>query len=429
MRVRQLVLLLVMLVSLTGCMSMRFKTTLPATPHDVARWADTRFYLAEVDRSGLRQKAMIKEQSPALELATLRDALVSTYPQLFVNDPRAVPLRVVIAGEEDDNSPLGPMLTGFTLGVIPFPDRNSLEASVRVEVLLAGGEALPGPVQTSFETSRVMYMSLVGPLGVFPVLGPSDAPRRAMFFFIPLTAGVYRNDYPTRELALKAVVESVMRGVDSLGAEAVTAARQARQRQMRAVDLDGRRLHLVTSYGLSPVGERQVETAFINVYDQAPGSDAAPLAKVVVATRESGVWTLQRGMLHLGERDYLVSAMMEKGVPTVPAAQRTQLELEDLVITPANLEGVRWSNSRLLALKNERWPEQVRAMTPEMVVERITRLEGVIMENSAAVERANDAAQDAIGRGADPREHREWAIILRQRMEILKAMLAPLKAR
>lgn len=422
-------LVLALMVALSGCMSQRFKTNLPATTHDVSHWAGMKFYVAEVDKSGLVQKAQIHEQLTAFQPAVLQEELVKTYPQLFVNDPSAVPLRVVISGLEDDNSPVGPMLTGFTMGVIPFPDVSYVKARVRVEVLLTGGQPLPGPVETSFETKRVMYMSLVGPLGIIPVIGPSDAPRQAMFFFIPLTKGVYSTQLPSRDLAIKATTESIMRGLDSLDVAAVRTAQQSRQKQLRVVDLGGRRLHLLMNYGNSQVKDKLVETAFVNVYEQEPTINAKPMAVIPVATREAGAWTTQRGMLYLSDQDYQVSALLENGVPMVPVAQRTELQLEDLIRTPSNLEGVQWSNSRLLALKNERWPQEIQTMSAEMVVERITRLENAIMENSASIERANDAAQDAIAKGGDPRESREWAIFLRQRIEILKALLMPLKSR
>lgn len=431
-------LVLLSLVLLSGCMSMRFKTDMEPSAHDVSRWGGMKFRIAEIDSSGLRLPAsgtasphLIKaDHGAAWDLADVRTTLANAYPGLFSGDATAIPLRLVINGEGGDNMPFGPMLTGFTLGVIPFPDKTFLKATVRAEVMLPGGHSVPMPVQTSFTNQRVMNMSLVGPLGTMMMAGPSDAPRRGMFLFIPLTSGVYSKESPSQDLARRAMAESVMRALDSLDPASLADVRQSQQRQQRTADIDGRRFYLVTRYGPARPDGKDIDTTFVDVHDQPPTGATTPAASVAVATRDAGGrWTLRRALVHIGDEDYLASAMLEKGIPVVPVMQRTELQLADLLPVASTLDGVRWSNGRLLRLKNERWSGQVQAMTTEQVADHITRIETVIMEHSASVERANDAAQDALAQQKDPREPREWAIVLRQRIEILKALLVPLKTR
>lgn len=419
--------LCLLLALLQGCMAVRYQATLPETRHDVTALAGQKFRIAEVDIAGLAKRADIHEQIKAFSPARLGPSLAEAYPGLFTEEAGALPLRVVVTGEEDDNSPWGPMLTGFTMGVIPFPDKNWVKATVRVEVAVDGLPPLQSPVQTSFETRRVMYMSLVGPLGLVGLAGPSDAPRGAMFLFIPLTRGVYNTVSPAEDLALRSLREAVMRALPALDRQAMATAMARRARMSREVDLGGRRVWLQTRITRAEAGAP--ETAVVDVVDGSPGPGGRVLASLPVALHKGSGWEMQRALLPLGDRDYAVMALLEDGVPVQPVAQLAEPALEELLRTPVNAEGLRWASTRLLAFKNARWPQQVQAMTPEQVSEYLTRLETTILDDNAAQARANDSAQQAIAAGNDPAAWRERAILLRQRIEILKALLQVLHQR
>lgn len=419
--------LCLLLALLQGCMAVRYQATLPETRHEVTAFAGQQFRVAEVDISGLAQRAAFPEQRKAFSPARLGPSLAAAYPGLFTEDAAALPLRVVVTGEENDNYPFAPLLTGLAMGVIPFPDKNWVKATVRVEVAVDGLPPVQSPVQTSFETRRIMTLSLVGPLGLLGLAGSSDAPRDAMFLFIPLTRGAYDTALPAEGLALRSLRETVMRALPALDRTAVATVMARRARMSREVDLDGRRVWLQTRITRPVAGAP--DTAVVDVFEGPPGPGVAALASVPVGVLKGSGWEMQRTLLPLGDRDYAVMALLEGGVPLLPVAQLAEPALEELLRTPTTTEGLRWASTRLLAFKNARWPQQVQAMTPDQVSEHLTRLETVILDDNAAQARANDSAQQAIAAGNDPAAWRERAILLRQRIEILKALLQVLHQR
>jgi hypothetical protein len=89
---------------------------------------------------------------------------------------------------------------------------------------------------------------------------------------------------------------------------------------------------------------------------------------------------------------------------------------------------LRWSNSILLDAKNRSLDRLLREEGRDALLVMATRIEKSILELNEQAERSKDKAQSLVEKGeGDPAPDRELSILCRQRIEILKPMLAAVK--
>ena len=149
---------------------------------------------------------------------------------------------------------------------------------------------------------------------------------------------------------------------------------------------------------------------------------------------ESGNWRPVRSYLRSARTLTQVSVLIENNVP-VRAVVRTPdtPPLEDFIDTP-DLSGsdraeiLRWSNGVLLEAKNRSLENVLKQESRDTLLSLATRIEKSILDLSAQAERAKDRAQTMVEQDqGDPAPDRELSILCRQRIEILKPVLAAVK--
>jgi len=171
------------------------------------------------------------------------------------------------------------------------------------------------------------------------------------------------------------------------------------------------------------------------VYQGDVSYSAKPMDQAVVARMdESGNWRPVRSYLRSARTLTQVSVLIENNVP-VRAVVRTPdtPPLEDFIDTP-DLSGsdraeiLRWSNGVLLEAKNRSLENVLKQESRDTLLSLATRIEKSILDLSAQAERAKDRAQTMVEQDqGDPAPDRELSILCRQRIEILKPVLAAVK--
>ncbi|HNU73440.1 MAG TPA: hypothetical protein PKM95_01205, partial [Deltaproteobacteria bacterium] len=171
------------------------------------------------------------------------------------------------------------------------------------------------------------------------------------------------------------------------------------------------------------------------VYQDDVSYSAKPMDQAVVARMdESGNWRPVRSYLRSARTLTQVSVLIENNVP-VRAVVRTPdtPPLEDFIDTP-DLSGsdraeiLRWSNGVLLEAKNRSLENVLKQESRDTLLSLATRIEKSILDLSAQAERAKDRAQTMVEQDqGDPAPDRELSILCRQRIEILKPVLAAVK--
>ncbi|MCE5275429.1 MAG: hypothetical protein LLG43_09850, partial [Deltaproteobacteria bacterium] len=91
-------------------------------------------------------------------------------------------------------------------------------------------------------------------------------------------------------------------------------------------------------------------------------------------------------------------------------------------------DNLRWSNGVLLEAKNRSLPKVLKEKSGSELVGLATRIEKSILDLNEQSERAKDRAQTKVEKGdGDPAPDRELSVLCRQRIEILKPILAAVK--
>jgi len=171
------------------------------------------------------------------------------------------------------------------------------------------------------------------------------------------------------------------------------------------------------------------------LYKEYPGRGSAPYEQVVVASRDgSGNWIPETGYLRRANRLTAVGVLMDNGVPAKVVVRTVEdPSLEDFIDTP-DLSGadraeiLRWSNGVLLEAKNRSLLRTLKEKINDELLGLVTRIEKSILDLSEQAERAKDRAQNIVQKGeGDPAPERELSILCRQRIEVLKPILAALK--
>jgi len=407
-----------LIIPLSGCGSVRYVSTLKPSGDKNLVMADVKFSILNPDGKDGALAASARE----------------IYPKVFTDDWTGVPVVVKIDSKTDSSMGLSAFLTGFcTLGTIPIPGTDSIKYTVETSLINNRGERVPAG-KTSFEFDKVMWMTVLSPLGLIPVPGISDLPRD--FIFIPFTGNESFMEASRREGAYRqdCLVEAVVKTLRA--ADQAQAADDYRIRKMRLQELmlDGKRYWSFLAPRMDLARDR-AESFVLLLYREYPKRSAPPLEEVVVARRESsGVWSPVSAYLRTGGTLTAVGVLMENGVPS-RAVVRTVDEppLADFIDTP-DLSSpernaiLRWSNGVLLDAKNRSLEKIVREENREGLLGLVTRIERAILDLNEKSEQAKDQAQAKVEKGqGDPAPDRELSLLCRQRIEVLKPILAALK--
>ncbi len=417
---------------LTGCASMRIASALKPSGETGLALGKARFSLIDYTGTYDKDNPAAKSWMDTITRDFLAQRAKALYPEIFTDEWTALPVMVKAESTLHHNTMIPAFLTILTAGVVPVPQKASLNLTVSSDARDALGESLIAR-DRKFEVEQVAWVSLVGPLGCFPVPGQADLERDSVFLFIPLSKDAYsRTKLPT--YVADCIVESVVRDLREADPGLVDSAYKARASRLQEVAVDGRAFWVFLAPSLSQeTGKPVAFTALF--YGEQPRRGMVPYEQVVVARRDgSGTWVPETGYLRRAKSLTAVGVLMDKGIPAKVAVRVVnEPPLEDFIDLP-DLSGpdradrLRWSNGVLLEAKNRSLTKTLKEKTGDELLTLVTRIEKAILDLSGLAERAKDNAQSIVEKGqGDPGPDRELSVLCRQRIEIFKPILAAAK--
>lgn len=198
----------------TGCMSVRYSTTLPpAGPRDRA------LGLVKVNVTNLNLSSpngygsIVPDMSRGKFMAEARQQ----YPLIFAEGRDALPVNVEVDCEYDDFSDRAgkyALLTVLTLGLVPTPaPAGGNEAGV-FSVRVSAMDPDHGPIEypaVTFQRRNAAWWTVFTPLGLIPVPGQTDIPRNSTTIIGFEDAGFGDR---SRKLTLDSCVEAVVQALE-----------------------------------------------------------------------------------------------------------------------------------------------------------------------------------------------------------------------
>ncbi|MEN6474521.1 MAG: hypothetical protein ABFD81_10950 [Syntrophaceae bacterium] len=417
---------LLMIIVISGCGSVRYVSSLKPTGDKDLRFDKTRFNLTSFTYPALKNNPTAQPQpSPAL----IYERSKALYPNVFSDEWSALPVQVTISETVNRSGyNIASMITGFSLGIIPFMGKIPYTFNVESAVTdYMGGRLFEKKSQ--FEIDHVEWGSLL-PYGLIPAPGPSDLPRD--YYAMD---GDYLDKASTKihNYAADCIVESVVQGLRAAEQAKLASAYQERLAYQQELIVEGKQYgsYLTMNPGAK---DRPAEFRAL-LYKGTPQRMLRPLEDVVVARQdESGAWRPQTGYLRTPRNLTAMSVLMEKGIPAkVVVRSVDEPPLADFIDTPDLTAAdrnalLRWSNGVLLDAKNRSLPKILSEESRDGLLSLVTRIEQAILDLSEKAEQAKDRAQRILEKGeGDPDPERELSLLCRQRIEILKPILAAIK--
>jgi hypothetical protein len=164
----------------TGCMSMRFATTLPP-----AGQRDRCLGLVKVNITNLvvSSPAGYGNIVPDMARKDFMAAAREQYPLIFDEDRNALPVNVEVVCEYDDYHERAlkyALLTVVSIGIVPSRAPPGANEAGDFSVRVSADDPDEGPIAyppVTFQRQNVAWWTVFTPLGLFPVPGQTDAPR------------------------------------------------------------------------------------------------------------------------------------------------------------------------------------------------------------------------------------------------------------
>ncbi|MBW2647694.1 MAG: hypothetical protein JRE23_16265, partial [Deltaproteobacteria bacterium] len=323
--IRNTLVVLAAVFVLTGCGSMRFATTLKPDPgmQGLQVADDVKFSIVQLD-AAQDKKSDAGIDIEAIKTPDLRGHVVDVYPRLFGNDFADLPVLLDVDCT-CSNSHLGAMLTGFTLGIIPFPSWSDVECKARSAVPDVNGYLIDET--ESFVLTNSMWLTLIGPLGLLPVPGRSDLPRDICFFDLSDETYMVRS----KQLAMDSLTEAVARSIRRADPAKLKAASESRKARIRQIDINGQLLWSFLGFGFSK-SKDQRDTANLLLYREYPTWGAKPVEQVVVARLKDGRWQPVTGYLRSVQELTAAYALIDDGKPSKVVIRKVdEPPLEDFI--------------------------------------------------------------------------------------------------
>lgn len=430
-RVCKISALFVMTFLLAACGSYRITSTLKPSGNTDLSLGQARFSLARFSIMHDEKDISAQNSAKALTHEFLNDRAKALYPNLFTDEWTALPILATaeIRSGGDTGIMLAAFATALTAGVIPFPGEKTTDISVATDVRGAGGDSLAAG-NVSFQFEEVIWVSLIGPLGCIPVPGEADG-RGTMFLFIPITGPGYaeaQTEY--NNYMADRIIETIVRQLRTIDPAKLNAAYRARASRLRDVVIDGRTVWSFLAPTLSNENNQAVSFTAL-FYRDHPNRDVQPFEHVEVARRDAaGVWIPKTGYLRGAQSLTSVKTVMDKGVPAdITVNQVTEPPLEDFIDLPENAgaDDIRWSNRILIEAKNTSLLRLMQQGTRPELARLITRIEKNVLNLNEKAQMADSRVQQIVVNGGDPKETNEMAVLYRQRITILEAVLSALK--
>jgi len=408
---------------LSGCSAARYTSTLKPPDDKDLEFGSVRFAMSSFnyEKPGIQPPPqLIEERASAL------------YPSVFTDDRAGLPVLIDFKRSDSSLSDGSKMLLMiFTMvGVIPIPHTDRHDFTVRASVLDSLGERLCEREET-FEINVITWASY-WPLGLLPVPGPSDLPREYRAGDLVEWGDASRNKVNNH--AAECIAGVVVQALKSADQVKLRAAFQERKSRVQEIIVDGKPYKSFLT--MASVSKPKPGSTFnLLVYQGDVRYSAKPMDQAVVARLdESGRWQPVRSYLRSARTLTRVSALIENNVPVRAVVQTPETPpLPDFIDTPDlsgpdRMENLRWSNDILLEAKNRSLERLLRTESRDDLLTLATRIEKSILDLNAQAERAKDRAQAMVEKGeGDPAPDREFSVLCRQRIEVLKPILAALK--
>jgi len=403
--------------SLNACASIRYESTIKPSNDKALTMGDVRFSIINLEGNDDGLAARSRE----------------VYPDLFTDEWAGLPVVVKTDTSSDSSIDRSAFLTGFFgLGIIPFPGTEKTSYSVETSLIDSMGERIPAG-KVDFEFKKVQWMTVLSPLGMMPVAGPSDIPRDYFNIFnITENASKAYN----REITYKSSchVEAIVKSLATADRKKLENDYQVRKRRLQEIMIEGRHCWSYLAPSISG-GKSQADGFTVLIYGDYPKRGVQPMDAVIVARKDqTGAWHPVNGYLHFTDTLTAAGVLMDNGAPSrVVVRTVDEPPLEDFIETP-DLKGadrarsLRWNNGVLLQAKNRSLLKILREKSKDELLALVTRIEMSILDLSEQSERAKDRAQTMVQKGeGDPAPERELSILCQQRIEVLKPILAALK--
>lgn len=416
---------------LTACGSYRINSTLAPSGNTNLTLGPVQFNLANStvahDEADNGAAYAAKNLTPEL----LQERAKVLYPNLFTDDWTALPVlpTTTIRSGDDGSVIRSAILSTLTAGIVPFPFKQTTDYTVIADVRGPAGDSLASG-QASFQYKQVTWVSLIGPLGCIPVPGKAED-RGTMFLFIPVAGPSYSEaDAMYGQYMADRVIEAIVQQLRTIDPALISEAHTARKARLKEVVIDGRK---VWSF-LAPViandtGEATSFTALF--YTDYPSRSSTPLEQVEVARRDaSGAWVSQTAYLRSTASLTSVKAVIDKGVPIAISIQKvTAPPVQDFINLPDayTAADIRWSNNILIEAKNSSLLDLMRYGSRAELTSLVTRIEKEILSLTEKAQMADSKVQQIVINNGDPSAENEMAVLHRQRITVLEAILSGLK--
>ncbi len=410
---------------LSGCSAVRYTTTMKPSADKSLQYGPVRLSVSSFNY----EKPGVQPLPPDIDRKAKE-----LFPSVFSDDLAALPVHIDIKRTYDDTSMGITRLLSltFTLGVVLIPGTQEHGFIVRTSVLDSLGEPLVEK-EEKFGIDAVSWGSY-WPWGLLPVIGSSDLPRASLFSGSGFATDTIEAQAKINDHAAACIAEIVTQSLKSADRARLESAFRERQSRVQEIPIDGRTCKSFLT--MNPVSKAVKGSVFkVLVFDGEPKQGAKPLHTAIVARYdESGRWQPVKSYLRHARTLTSVSALIENNVPVKVAVRTPEAPpLEDFIDTPDlsgadRNEALRWNNNILLEAKNRSLDKVLREENSDALLSLTTRIERSILDLSEQAERAKDNAQTKVEKGeGDPAPDRELSVLCRQRIEVLKPVLAAMK--
>jgi len=409
---------------LTGCGSMRFATTLKPESgmEKFVGLDDVKFSLVQLNTVQDKKSNIVLSSVEGIKITDLKQHVSGLYPGLLGNDFSDIPVYVDVDAK-CSNSEWGAMLTGFTMGAIPFPVGSEVEYKVHTQVPGVNGSTVNETV--SFTRTDKLWLTITSPLGLLPVLGRSDLPR----VFIPLDLSGKIAKARSEKLTMDSLTEAVVRSIRQADPDKLKVYAKSRKSRIRQVSINGQTFW--SFLGFSYIKSKdQHDVAGFYLYREYPTWGAKPIESVVVAKRKDVLWQPVSAYLRSVKELTAATVILENGRPSKVVIKKVdEPPLEDFIDLPQTYTAndLRWSNGILIEVKNSTLPLLIREKSRGDLTKLITRIEKAMLNLNERAQMADSQIQQIVANKGDPNGVREISVLYNQRIAIFGAILSALK--
>ena len=198
----------------TGCMSIRFATTLPPSGRQ-----DRCLGLVKVNITNVvvSSPAGYGNIVPDMARKDFMAAAREQYPLIFDEDRNALPVNVEVVCEYDDyqeRALRNALLTILTVGIVPSPAPPGANEAGDFSVRVSADDPDQGPIAypaVTFQRRNAAWWTVFTPLGFIPVPGRTDTPKSFNTMF-----GAYEREWARKGAALTmaSCVEAVVQALE-----------------------------------------------------------------------------------------------------------------------------------------------------------------------------------------------------------------------